>query len=103
MFVKVLQYSGFNILTKPLMLPLNLTRTCIQNVFLDSSLVAGAQLRGWKPPLRFFKNRRNCPDFAKKGPDCGHLWVKFSIEIVGEKTSNIFTAGYFFHVLLMKC
>ena len=33
MFIKVLQYSGLNILTKPLMLPENLTRTTIQNVY----------------------------------------------------------------------
>ena len=33
MFIKILQYSGLNILTKPLVLPLNLTRTTIQNVY----------------------------------------------------------------------
>ena len=33
MFIKILQYSGLNILTKALVLPLNLTRTTIQNVY----------------------------------------------------------------------
>ena len=27
-------------------------------------------------------NRKKCPDFGKKGPDCVHLWVKFSIQNV---------------------
>ena len=44
----------------------------------------GAQLggggeRGEASPA-FFENWKRCPDFRKKGPDCVHLWVKFSIE-----------------------
>ena len=30
-----------------------------------------------------FENEKKCPDFEKKGPDCVHLWVEFSIQNVG--------------------
>ena len=36
----------------------------------------------WEASPALFKNRRKCPDFLKKGPDCVHLWVKFSIQNV---------------------
>ena len=28
-----------------------------------------------RPPLLFFENRKNCPDFVKKGTNCVHPWV----------------------------
>ena len=51
--------------------------------------------------LPFFENRKKCPDFAEKGPDSVHLWVKYSIQTVvlrvsGRKKSKIFTAGPYF-------
>ena len=62
---------------------------------------------GGRPPLPFFENRRNCPDFGKKSHDCVHLLVKFSIEnivlrVSRRKNSKIFPCGAF-SVLLMKC
>ena len=52
-----------------------------------------------------FENRKKCPDFGKKGPDCIHVGVKFSIQNINlrvsrRKNSKIFP---FFLVLLMKC
>ena len=32
------------------------------------------------PPL--FENRKKCPEFGKKSPDCIHHWVEFSIQDV---------------------
>ena len=34
--------------------------------------VSGAQLRGGRPPLPFFENRKKSPDSGKKCPDCVH-------------------------------
>ena len=56
--------------------------------------------------LAFFKNRKKCHDFRKKGPDCVHHWVKFSIQNVvlrvGEQTPKCFPVGLFFLVFLTK-
>ena len=43
--------------------------------------VLGTQLggEGGRPPLSFFENRKKCPDFGKRGPNCVHPWVEFSI------------------------
>ena len=30
-------------------------------------------------PCSFWKSRKECPDFGKKGPDRVHHWVKFSV------------------------
>ena len=27
-----------------------------------------------------FENQKKCLDFGKKGPDCVHFWIKFSIQ-----------------------
>ena len=35
-----------------------------------------------------FENRKKCPDFGKKGPDCDHLWVKFSIQNIVLRVSR---------------
>ena len=55
---------------------------------------------GW-PPLPFFENRKKCPDFGKKGHDCIHSWIKFSIQNVvlsvsRRKNSKVFPCGAFF-------
>ena len=52
-----------------------------------------------------FENRKKGTDFGKKGPDCIHVWVKFSIQnknlrVSRTKNSKIFD---FFLVLLTKC
>ena len=45
------------------------------------SIITSAQLGGGeRHSLPFFENRKNCPDFGEKSPDCVHLWVKFSIQ-----------------------
>ena len=54
--------------------------------------MAGEQLgggRGGKPPVLFFENRKKCPKFGKKGPDCVHLCVKFFIRNVGVIPRNV--------------
>ena len=45
--------------------------------------LTGAQLgmRG-KASSTIFENRKKCPEFGKKGPDCIYHWVKFSIQDV---------------------
>ena len=71
----------------------------------------GAQLGGGgvgRHPLPFFENRKHWSDFGKKGPDCVHLWVKFSIQNVvlkvsRRKKSQIFPCGSFFLLFLTKC
>ena len=30
-------------------------------------------------PFPFLKIKKKCPDFRKKGPDCAHPYVKFTI------------------------
>ena len=49
-----------------------------------SATFTGVQLggRGEGPPLFFSENHKKCPDLGKKGPDCVHLWAKFSIQNV---------------------
>ena len=52
-----------------------------------------------------FENRQKCPDFIKKGPDCVHLWVKFSIEnvnlrVITSKISEMFSCELLFLVFL---
>ena len=51
-----------------------------------------------RPPLRFLKTKENVLIFEKKGLDCVHLWVKFSIQNVvlrvsSGKNSKIFPCG----------
>ena len=38
--------------------------------------------------LLFSENRKRCPDFGKKGRDCIHLCVKFSIQNVVLRVSR---------------
>ena len=52
-----------------------------------------------------FENRQKCPDFIKKGPDCVHLWVKFSIEnvnlrVIRSKISEMFSCEPLFLMFL---
>ena len=63
--------------------------------------------RGGRPPLPFFENRKKCPDFGKKGPNCVHPWVESSIQnvVLGvsrRKSSKIFPCRAFFCVFLTK-
>ena len=61
-----------------------------------------------EPSPGLFENQKRCFDFWKNGPECVHLWVKFSIQNVAlrvsrRKNSKMFPCGVFFLVLLMKC
>ena len=54
-----------------------------------------------RPPLPFIENRKKCPDFRKKGPNCVHPWLESSIQNVvlrvpKRKTSEIFPCKAFF-------
>ena len=49
----------------------------------------------------FFKIKKKCPDFRKRGPDCVHPYVKFTIHNVVLRVSQsryfkIFPFGAFF-------
>ena len=66
-----------------------------------------AQLGGrGEASCALFKNWKKCSDFGKKGPDCVHPRVKFSIKNVvlrnlGEKTPKRLPVGTLF--LVLKC
>ena len=66
------------------------------------SKIPGAQLGGGgEAPLPFFENRKKCPDFGKKTPNCVHPLVDSSIQNVvlrvsNKKSSNDFPCGAFF-------
>ena len=74
-----------------------------------SATLTDEQLRGrGEASPALFENRKKCPHFGKKDPDCIHLWVKFSIQnivlrVSRRKNSQIFHAGPFFLVFLTKC
>ena len=60
-----------------------------------------------RPPLPFFENKKKCPDFPKKGPDCVHPYVKFIIQNVvlrGSKIKNfkVFPCEAFFSGIFDK-
>ena len=56
---------------------------------------SGAKLGEKASPAPFW-NRKKCPNFGKKGPDCVHLWVNFLIRnvvfnsIYEKKLQNVF-------------
>ena len=59
-------------------------------------------------PLHFFENRKKCPDFGKKGSNCVHLWVNFSIEnivlrVSWSKIPKFYRYEVFSRSFLMKC
>ena len=59
------------------LLKLTVAKFCEKFLSFINSRIAGAQLervRGERSPQPFFKN---CPNFGKKGPDYGNLWVTF--------------------------
>ena len=74
-----------------------------------STTRTSAQLRGRgeaSPVL--FENRKRYPDFAKKGLDYFHFWVKFFIEniilkVSRRKNSKMFPCEAFFVAFLKKC
>ena len=39
-------------------------------------------------PCPFLRIEKKCPDFRKKGPDCVHLYVKFTIQNVVLRVSK---------------
>ena len=48
-----------------------------------------------------FENKKKCPDFRQKGPDCARAYVKFTIQNVvlresKRKNFEIFPCGAFF-------
>ena len=48
-----------------------------------SATLTSAQLRERREAFpALLENRKKCPNFGKKGPDCVHLSVKFSIQNV---------------------
>ena len=72
----------------------------------------GAQLggEGRRSPLPFFENQKKYPDFRKKGPDCVHPYVKFTIQNVVLRVSKrkkitIFPCFFleFLTIRLSKC
>ena len=64
--------------------------------------ITGAQLGGrGRSPLLFFEDRKKCPDFGKKGPNCVHPWVESSIpnavlRVSRRKSSKLFANWAFF-------
>ena len=57
---------------------------------------------GGRLPLPFFENKKKCRDFRKKGPDCVHPYVKFTIQNVvlrvsKRKNFNIFPCLFFWN------
>ena len=73
----------------------------------STCLISGAQLgEGGLPCL--FENLKKCPDFGKKGPDCLHLWLKFSIQnvalrVLRKKIIQNFSLQGFLFLFLTKC
>ena len=58
-------------------------------------------------PFSFLKIEKGLLVWGKKGPDCVHLWVKFSIQdvvlvVCRRENSKMFPCGAFFLVLLTK-
>ena len=52
----------------------------------------------------FFENRKQCPDFGKKGRDFIHLWVRFSDQGIVLRVSRILSLTYVFLTkYLSKC
>ena len=57
--------------------------------------------RGGRPPLPFFENRKKCPDFGKKSPNCVYSRVESFIQNVvlkvsRRKSSKIFPCRFVF-------
>ena len=50
-----------------------------------------------------FENRKKCPDFGKKGPDCVQFWVKFSIQNVVLRLSTGKISKMFFCMASYSC
>ena len=53
-----------------------------RNISAYSATLTGAPLRESKISPVLFQKPKNSPNFAKKYPDCVHLWVKFSFQNV---------------------
>ena len=69
-----------------------------------SATLSGTQLRGRGETSRaLFENRKKCPDFGKKDPDCVHFGVELSIQNIVLRVSR----GKIFQktllVFLTKC
>ena len=61
----------------------------------------------WDLPCSFW-NPKKCPDFGKNGPDCVHLWIKFTIynvvlRVFRTKISKMFLCGASFLLFLTEC
>ena len=65
--------------------------------------MAGMQLGRPTPSLPFFENRRECPEFGKKGPDCVHHWVTFFIQNVVSKVSRRKISNIFHYRVFFSC
>ena len=65
-------------------------RESISSVYIYA-YISGAQLgaEGEASPAFFFKSKKMCPDFRKKGPNCVHPYAKFTIQHVVLRTSKI--------------
>ena len=55
----------------------------------------------WGGPPGLFENRKKCPNFEEKGPDCVNLWIKYSTQNVvlivsRRKNSKMFPCGAVF-------
>ena len=49
--------------------------------------MCATRVRGEVSPTHC-ENRKKCPDFGKKGPNCVHIWVTFSIQNVVSRVSR---------------
>ena len=59
-------------------------------------------------PCPFSKIGKNCPNFTKKCPDCGHLWQNFSfkmkfLRVFRRKTRRFFHYGTFLSRVVGEC
>ena len=79
-----------------------------------SATLTGVELGGEEklPPLLFFENRKQCPDFGRKGTDCIQLWIKFPtqnviLRVSRRKISKMFPNGAsfscVFEEMFIKC
>ena len=50
-----------------------------------------------------FEIKKKCLDFGKKGPDCVHLWLKFSIQNIVSKVSRRKTSKMFPYGTSFSC
>ena len=68
-------------------------RTVYSSIFKDFQAYLGILMHNQPHsqgalPCLFWKSKKEYPDFGKKGSDCVHLWVKFSIQSAALRVSR---------------